>query len=106
MKAINEFINESILNEAKDERLGEYTTAVQGDFNFKKMKRDNMTLRFNPREARFEVFGGVGRGFGKPAMFIINCSDESKGVEIVRLLQDKYATGQRTLTYQGTSYGF
>ena len=106
MKSINEFINESILNEAKDERLGEYTTSAQGDFNFKKMKRENMTLRFNPREARFEVFGGASRGFGKPAMFIINCSDESKGVEIVRLLQDKYATGQRTLTYQGTSYGF
>lgn len=101
MKTIKELINE-----AKNESLGEYTTSAQGDFNFKKMKRDNMTLRFNQREGRFEVFGGVSRGFGKPAMFIINCPDESKGVEIVRLLQDKYATGQRTLTYMGTSYGF
>lgn len=94
-----------VINEAKNTKLGSYDTMIQGAFKWK--KNTNYRMRYNKFEKRFEVFAAeTQRGMGKPEMFIIKCDDESKGVEIVRLLQDAYAKGGCTLSYENTSYGF
>lgn len=100
MKSLSE-----LLNEAKNTKLGSYDTMTQGSFKWK--KNTNYRMRYNRFEKRFEVFSAeTQRGTGKPDMFIIKCDDENRGVEIVRLLQDAYAKGGGTLSYDSTSYGF
>lgn len=94
-----------LLNEAKNTKLGSYDTMTQGSFKWK--KNTNYRMRYNRFEKRFEVFSTeTQRGMGKADMFIIKCDDENRGVEIVRLLQDAYAKGGGTLSYESTSYGF
>ena len=94
-----------VIQEAKNTKLGEYDTMVQGSFKWK--KNTNYRMRYNPREQRFEVFADeTQRGMGKIDMFIIKCNDESKGVEIVRMLQDAFAKGGCLLSFENTSYGF
>jgi hypothetical protein len=70
-------------------------------------KNVNYKLRYNAREKRYELLEDtVHRGMGRIPMLVIKSNDPEVGIDIVRQLQNKYAKGNRQLSYGGTIYGF
>jgi hypothetical protein len=98
IKPLAMFINEAMNG-------GQFAEEKLNGFSWK--KNANYVLRYNTREKRYELFEDtVNRGMGRIPMLVIKSNDPEVGIDIVRQLQNKYAKGNRQLSYSGTIYGF
>lgn len=98
IKPLAMFINEAM-------NSGQFVEEKLNGFRWK--KNVNYKLRYNAREKRYELLEDtIHMGFGKIPMLVIKSNDPEVGIDIVHQLQDKYAKGNRQLSYGGTIYGF